>query len=71
MNECPDCGGEHATWREARRCYEDHVAAMSPQERLRRRKEAEAWASMVGDRFLEPMRTALESLDDDADDDRG
>jgi hypothetical protein len=53
------------TYEEARRWFDEFEASLSPQQKLRREKETEAWVSAIGDRILGPLREALGLADDD------
>ena len=55
------------TYQEARSWSDEFEASLSPQEKLRRSKEAEAFASDMADRVLGPLRKAQQALGLDQD----
>ena len=70
---CIRCGVVHDTYRDARRCFDEYEASLTPQERLRRRKESEAFVGVFTDkleeglaRFDQAMADAFPDEDEDA-----
>ncbi len=65
---CVRCGGIHATYRDERRCFDEHEAAMTDADRLRRHKEADAFATHAADVVLEGLQRGVDvALPDDED----